>query len=571
MSIGIYILNFNGRDLLEECLPSVLHAADFSRYDCTVTVVDNASTDDSLAWLAHTHPQVAVVRQPNWGLCSYNSVLADADVDVALLLNNDIRLAEDCIDLLVEPLVDPIEARPDRCFMTAPHCLLFDNRTYEGFRTAVQWRWGLVRSTALFPGHEPTRREPGLTASAGAALAVDRREFVALGGFDPLYLPGRLEDLDFAFRGYQAGGRAEYVPTALAFHRGQTTFNRELGAQRSHLLALRNTLLFQWKNLRHPWHLCQQIVGLTIRLGYDLVRAPSRPPEARLLIWRALLAALARRRQIAPARPTAAGIQRERQFFQWFHPARMALPNAVVAEMDADDQRERRLAERHPISRWYVCPLADYLSRRLAKSPINAAHCTLAGLAIAMLAGILVLAAPQSWLPLAALAVLAAWFCDRLDGPLARRQRTSDPRGAWLDANSDELVDLGLHVCVAARVSQATMSSWPWLCLVGFVCGKYLLMYGLGTEPGAQPASNSEPCSAARTRMRWLYHLPGNADVRAHLLALGLATGCLGLELALVAVYYNVRWLLRYAAVVVRPAIAWEPGRGSAITAAGSR
>jgi hypothetical protein len=46
--------------------------------------------------------------------------------------------------------------------------------------------------------------------------------------------------------------------------------------------------------------------------------------------------------------------------------------------------------------------------------------------------------------------------------------------------------------------------------------------------------------------------LPGNADVRVHLLVLALATGYLGVELALVAVYYNLRWLVRYALVARR-------------------
>ncbi|HEX4147512.1 MAG TPA: glycosyltransferase, partial [Pirellulales bacterium] len=144
MAIGLYILNYNGRDLLEQCLPSVLRAAAASSHACHVTIVDNASTDDSLAWLAQAHPQVAVDRQPNRGLSSYNVVLATADVDVAVLLNNDIRLAEDCLDPLVAPLIESPPAGEDGCFMSAPLCWLFDGRTYEGFRTAVTWRWGLV-------------------------------------------------------------------------------------------------------------------------------------------------------------------------------------------------------------------------------------------------------------------------------------------------------------------------------------------------------------------------------------------------------------------------------------------
>ena len=52
--------------------------------------------------------------------------------------------------------------------------------------------------------------------------------------------------------------------------------------------------------------------------------------------------------------------------------------------------------------------------------------------------------------------------------------------------------------------------------------------------------------------LRTLYHLPGNADVRIHLLLVALCTGWLTAELALVALYYNLRWIVRYALVARR-------------------
>ncbi len=149
-------------------------------------------------------------------------------------------------------------------------------------------------------------RRRGLTASAGAALAVDRDKFASLGGFDPLYLPGRLEDLDFAYRGYQAGYRAVYVPEATAWHRGMVTFGRVYGSWGCDELALRNTLLFQWKNLRHPAHLARQMAGLPLRLALELLRAPWAPRRRRWRFVRALMGAMARRRQQPSATPSAA-------------------------------------------------------------------------------------------------------------------------------------------------------------------------------------------------------------------------------------------------------------------------
>ena len=321
MDVHLLVLNYNGRRLLAECLPSVVQAAANSRFACQVAVIDNASSDDSLAWLAEHCPDVPVINCPNRSLCSFNEVLPRLSGPVAVLLNNDIKLAADCIDPLVAPLLERTPDYDPTCFMTAPLCRQFDGCTYEGFRTAVQWRWGLVQATALYPGHEAAIDLPGLTASAGAAMAVDRRKFIELGGFDPLYLPGRLEDLDFAFRAYLAGFHARYVPASVAYHRGMGTFAAVFGAAACDRLALRNTLLFQWKNLRSPGNWFRQLTGLPLRLLADVCRAPWTRRPRRYAFARALLGALLR---VGQARVSQFRVKdnqtRERDFFQRFHP-----------------------------------------------------------------------------------------------------------------------------------------------------------------------------------------------------------------------------------------------------------
>ena len=565
MPIHLLILNYNGRDLLGECLPSILRAAEVSRHDCEVAVVDNGSTDGSLDFLAAEHPQVRVYRCPNRGLCSFNDVLAELPGRVAVLLNNDIKFDERALDPLVAPLLAPSVGR-QACFMTAPLCWRFDGKTYEGFRTAVGWRWGLVQATALFPGYERALHRASLTASAGAALAVDRRLFLALGGFDALYLPGRIEDLDFCFRGYQLGYQARYVPTAIAYHRGQTTFDRELGHDASRFLALRNTLLFQWKNLRSPRHLLRQAVGLPIRLANDLLCGAFRPRGSRFLFTRALASALWRVRasgvSTAPT-PAAKAIQpwqqrvREVNYFQQFHPRAMALTGQDEQAARAWQAAERERGVRYPISQNYIRPAAGWLAQRLAATRVRPWHLTLCGLAAALAAASVLWAVPGASIVAAAL-VLVAWFFDRADGQLARRQGRTSPQGAWLDANIDELVDLGLHVAVAAAAARETGSHLAWVCLVGFLLGKYLLMYGLAVdEPPPSDDNDTIAADHPRTVRQWLryvWHLPANADVRVHFLALGLASGWLTAELAAVACYYNIRWVARYVLVARRPA-----------------
>jgi GT2 family glycosyltransferase len=319
MHIALLVLNHNGRPLLAECLPSLVRAAAASRYDCRVTVVDNDSTDGSLAFLAAEYPQVDVAWCANRGLCSFNEVLTRLPVRAAILLNNDIRLSEAAVDPLVQPLLDN-----PRCFLTAARCYRWDGKTYEGQRTAVRWRWGVVEATSFFAGHERGIEHPGRTASAGAAIAVERSKFLELGGFDPLFLPGRLEDLDFAYRGYMAGCYALHVPQSVAYHRGGASFAARFGASGCDRLALRNTLLFQWKNLRHPWHAARQAAGAAARLARDLVGAPWTPAGQRWPFAGALHGAWGRRQQLrSPYYAARRDVQRERRFFADFHPTRI--------------------------------------------------------------------------------------------------------------------------------------------------------------------------------------------------------------------------------------------------------
>jgi GT2 family glycosyltransferase len=324
MSVPLLVLNYNGRALLAECLPSLVAAARRARCDARVVVIDNSSTDDSRAFLAKQHPAVEVIDRPNFGLTSYNSVLAEIECDVALLLNNDVKLDDDAIDRLVAPLQAGFGRAA--CFMTAPQCRRFDGVTYEGLKTAVRWRLGLVQASCFYPGHSVASDRPACTACAGPVMAVRRQAFLKLGGFDPLYLPGRLEDLDLVYRAYRAGWHARYVPGAVAYHAGGATFHHVFGAAGSDQLALRNTLLFQWKNLRHPAHWLREATGISARLLAEPLRAIAAPRDQRWRFTRAVWSAWRRWQQMGHVSRRAdslATLRRERDYFRRFHPTRI--------------------------------------------------------------------------------------------------------------------------------------------------------------------------------------------------------------------------------------------------------
>jgi N-acetylglucosaminyl-diphospho-decaprenol L-rhamnosyltransferase len=309
-STQILVLNYNGRSLLEECLPSVVEAARRSPIPCRVTVVDNGSTDDSLEILGRDWPDVGVVVEPNRGLASFNSVLARMDEPVALLLNNDVKLAPGAVG----PLLKVLGRHPDALF-AAPACWTFDGLEYEGMRTRVRTRFGLVQGLCRVPGHEAWINLPDLTASAGPVLAVDRVKFLELGGYDPIFFPGRIEDLDLGFRGWMAGVRGYYVPRSVAYHKGFGSFEPAFGREGSDRLAARNTLLFAWKNLSGP-RLLAHLAWLPARLAFALV-------ARRRVFVPAFCEALARLREVIQARKKLAvgregWTDRQEAFFRRF-------------------------------------------------------------------------------------------------------------------------------------------------------------------------------------------------------------------------------------------------------------
>ena len=92
MTLAIVILNWNGKKLLEQFLPSVVRYSP----EAQLYIVDNASTDDSLDYVRTHFPEVQIVENPtNSGYAGgYNRALQDIKADVYCLLNSDVLVTE---------------------------------------------------------------------------------------------------------------------------------------------------------------------------------------------------------------------------------------------------------------------------------------------------------------------------------------------------------------------------------------------------------------------------------------------------------------------------------------------
>lgn len=294
-SAGILILNWNGRDLLQEHLPSVLAAARHS--GIPVAVADNGSSDDSLVWLAREYPEVSTIPLgENHGFGrGYNRAVPQVPWEVVIFLNNDMAVEEDFADHLLAPF-----RADDSIFAVSAQVFFQDagRRREETGRTSARFRHGQLECAHL-PVEHGDALLPVFWLGGGSA-AVSRRKFEQLGGFEELYSPFYVEDVDLSFRAWQRGWPTLLAPRSRVLHQHRGSTSR-LDPVYVDTIIARNRLLFVWLNVRDRRMLAQHLANLLIPAA---VRRDGTATGYRALLAAArLLPAVYRRRRAASTRP----------------------------------------------------------------------------------------------------------------------------------------------------------------------------------------------------------------------------------------------------------------------------
>ncbi|MBV8516564.1 MAG: glycosyltransferase family 2 protein [Acidobacteria bacterium] len=241
----IIVVNWNNRRETLACVGAV-EAQLGDAGGASITVVDNGSTDGSVTALAAQHPRVKLfaLRENRGFTGGLAAALAGSDATNVVFLNNDavpepgwlaalVRAIDDASDDVVSvggKIVDPTGQQLD--FIGG--VLTFDGHAFQnGFRYPVGSR------------DEP-RSGDELLFACGGNMISRRAKLAELGGFDGDYF-AYLEDVDFGWRTWIAGGRVLFEPRALVRHASSTTSNR-LGDFERGVLFERNALQTAMKN-----------------------------------------------------------------------------------------------------------------------------------------------------------------------------------------------------------------------------------------------------------------------------------------------------------------------------------
>jgi GT2 family glycosyltransferase/glycosyltransferase involved in cell wall biosynthesis len=248
-SATVVIPNWNGRDLLEKYLPSVI-AAMSGHPGNEIIVVDNASADGSAEFLAWNFPGVRVIRcEQNLGFGGGSNLgFREAKNDIVVLLNSDMRVDEQFLAPLLAPFADPqVFSVSCQIFFSNPNV-----RREETGLTQGWWSGGRLRVSHKID--DQVKDAFPCFYGGGGSSAYDRRKFLQLGGFDELLRPFYYEDTDLGYMAWKRGWKVFYQPRSIVFHEHRGTIGKKFTRRYIDSVLKKNSVLILWKNV-HDWRL----------------------------------------------------------------------------------------------------------------------------------------------------------------------------------------------------------------------------------------------------------------------------------------------------------------------------
>lgn len=244
--ISVVIPNYNGAELLKNCLDSLLRGS----WIPEIIVVDNGSQDDSCRMVEQEYPQVILLKLPaNTGFChAVNAGLHLVRNPYAFLLNNDTEVAGDC----VEQLCAAMERRPNCFAMQALMLSLHQPELVDDagdLYSALGWGYARGKGEPAARYTAENKREsltPLFAACAGAAV-YRMSVFHEIGWFDERHYC-YLEDIDIGWRAQIYGFRSYLAPKAVVYHAGSATTGSRYNDFKEVMTAGNNALVL-YKNM----------------------------------------------------------------------------------------------------------------------------------------------------------------------------------------------------------------------------------------------------------------------------------------------------------------------------------
>jgi GT2 family glycosyltransferase len=213
---SVVIVNWNGRNYLEALFESLARQT-VPRESFEVILVDNASADDSVAFVRERYPQVQVIAHPrNDGFAGGNNVgIRRSRGRYVVLLNNDTEPGPSWLSTLIE-VAERTQAGavvPKLLYKHRPGVI---NNAGSDLKP-TSFTFPVVEIGYDEPDKGQYETERPVTAFCGASVLLRRTMLEAIGLFDETLFM-YWEDVDLSWRGQRAGYKYLYTPHAVVLH-----------------------------------------------------------------------------------------------------------------------------------------------------------------------------------------------------------------------------------------------------------------------------------------------------------------------------------------------------------------
>lgn len=246
-SIAVVILNWNGKKLLEEFLPSVVKYSE----EATIYIADNASTDDSISFLRTNYPNLKIIQNKgNFGYArGYNEALKSVEEDIYVLVNSDIEVTKDWLI----PAIKLFDNDPKTAILQ-PKILDYKNKTHFEYAGAAggfidKYGFPFCRGR-IFETIEEDKGQYNtdidLFWASGACFFIRKEIYRDLGGFDEDFFAHQ-EEIDLCWRAFNKNYKVRFCSDSVVYHVGGATLTT--GSPRKTFLNFRNSLWMMIKNL----------------------------------------------------------------------------------------------------------------------------------------------------------------------------------------------------------------------------------------------------------------------------------------------------------------------------------
>jgi len=275
VDVSIVIVNWNTRDILQNCLQSVYKHAGDVNFD--VIVIDNASIDGSAEMVKKNFPTVTLIENSqNRGFASANNQgISIAKGHYVLLLNSDTLLLDQAIAKVVSFANDNPDAAVAGCRVLNP------NRTLQPTCFMFPSLLNMLLSSSylykLFPKSKFFGREMmtwwlrndarEVDVVTGCFMLIGRKAIEQVGLMDEeFFMYG--EETDWCYRFKQAGWKILFTPCAEIIHLHGASTNQIKPLM---VMQLRGSILLFLK--KHRGHFIYALACLLIAIFF-ILRVP---------------------------------------------------------------------------------------------------------------------------------------------------------------------------------------------------------------------------------------------------------------------------------------------------------